>query len=72
MDRVYDKKKIIIKKSALTKESVKDRFDYIKEVSKIVSIQTDKGKKLLFEKYNKISFFIQKVFWLKWIFQFLG
>ncbi len=47
MDRVYDKKKIIIKKSALTKESVKDRFDYIKEVSKIVSIQTDERDKIL-------------------------
>jgi len=53
---LYETKELDIKESILTNIDVNQRFNYLKSLSKIVGITTDKGKEILYEKYKDMEF----------------
>ena len=56
LPRLYKSHELDIKISGIAPANAMNRFNYLKELSKIVSITTDEGKKILFDKFEKIEF----------------
>lgn len=56
----YLRKNLVVERSALLNQEIKDYFQYFKLLSEQVSIKTDEGTSLLASQYKKINFVSEK------------
>ena len=54
--RLYKTCELHIKASGIAPVDARKRFNYLKELSKIVGITTDEGRKILFDRFEKMGF----------------